>query len=334
MKKKISWLLCLCMLMCAGCADQNIFVTSFDKRYLFTLGERRVTVGAYETVFLDVQRQYEAYYGDLLGSAIWSRETGAGESFADYVKQDVVLDELVTLELLQVAAEQLHLGLSEEEQEDVESAAHAYLSKAKDTLSYTRLDQEQIQELMEKYCLAEKVIQHYAEEADLEVSENEARAIRIQVLQVPDQKTAKKILDQVQAGASFLAVAESFESLELEEYNVVRGELLPKLEEAAFALESGECSEPIETDDGYDLIYCVNSYLEDMTQTNQESIVEDRIYAAWHAKVEELREELPLYVDEYAWKKIKIVQNDSLPGCFFETYQEWFPLTLHAGEVK
>ena len=330
MKKRIGLLLCLCTLMCAGCADKSIFVTSFDKRYLFALGDHRVTVGAYQTVLLDVQRQYEAYYGEMMGEEIWSRETEDGETFAEYVKQNVVLDELVTLEVLQVAAEELNLQLTEEEQTKLEEAAECYMSKVDAaTVAYTRMDLEQIQELMGKYCLAEKVIGYYADQADLEVSGNEARAIRIQTVTTAEEETAEEILSHVKAGDSFLTAIEPYDEIETKEYNVVRGELTPELEEAAFALAQGECSDVMETEDGYCLLYCVNDYLEDMTQSNKEAIVSDRIYQAWYTEAKRLREELPLYLSTSQWKRVKLAGDASLQGYFFETYQEWFPLTMH-----
>lgn len=324
-KQQLLCLLCTAMILCCGCADKNIYVTSFDKEYLFSLGENNVTVTEYSLVLLEVQKKYEEYYGEILGEDIWQRETEEGIPFEEYVQEHIVLDELVNLEALQIAAEELTLTLSEEEQEDAKKAAAEYMQTAsKETISYCGGNEELIQILMEKYLMAGKVIAYYSEQADLEVSENEARAIRIQVLTLDDAETAWKVTGALEEGVSFQTITERFGSGEPIEYNVVRGELLEDIEEVAFALGQDECSPVLETENGYYVVYCMNDYLADLTEGNRQNIIRQRIYDAWSSKVQEVREGVKLTMNHSEWNKIQMAEDTAVENCFFQIYEKYF----------
>lgn len=321
-------LLCALMVLCSGCADKNVYVTSFDRTYLFSLGDNNVTVTEYSLVLLEIQRQYESYYQEILGEDIWTREIEDGTTFAQYVKEDIVLDELVTLEALQIVAEELNITLTETEQADVKQAAEEYMATAgKETISYCRSNQELVQMLMEKYLIAGKVITYYTEQTDLEVSENEARAIRIQVLTLEDAETANQVTAALEEGTSFQTITERFGTEEPTEYNVVRRELLGEMEEVAFSLAQGECSSVLETENGFCVIYCINDYLSDMTEGNRENIVRQRIYDAWFSKVQEVRVEASLTMSDSQWDKIQMAEKDAVKNCFFEIYEKYFGST-------
>ena len=48
------------------------------------------------------------------------------------------------------------------------------------------------------------------------------------------------------------------------------------VEEAAFALKTGEISNIIEASDGYYIIYCVDDYNEDATLEKKEEVIDER----------------------------------------------------------
>lgn len=332
MRKKRIWkkqlclcLLCAAMTLCSGCADKNVYVTSFDKKYLFSLGENDVTTTEYKLVLLEVQKKYQEYYGEILGEDIWQRETEDGITFDEYVREHIVLDELVTLEALQIVAEELNITLTEEEQEEAKWAAEEYMQTVgKAAISYCGSTDELIGRLMEKYLVAGKVIGYYTEQADLEVSENEARAIRIQVLNLDSAETAGQVKDALAEGVSFQTITERFGSTEPIEYNVVRGELLEEIEEVAFALGKDECSSVLETENGYCVIYCMNDYLTDLTESNRQNIIRQRIYDVWFSKVEKVREGVKLTMNNSEWDKIQMAEDDTVESCFFQIYETYF----------
>lgn len=316
----------LCILLClTGCADKNLYVTSFEERYLCSVGDYSVTVGEYNMLLLDTQRQYEAYYNEILGDDIWSREIAEGRTFAEYVQKDIVLDELVILELLQIEAANLNITLVEEELARIAEAADAYVSQLNpETVEFTHTSREQTEALMGEYMLAQKVIDYYSAHTDLEVSENEARTIRIQTLTLPEKETIEQIIAELGGGEEFDAVVQKYTDTAVKEYTVVRGELKPALEEDVFLLKAGECSEIIETEDGFCLIYCQNDYLKEQTERNRQNIVRQRIYRAWYSVVGELRKEQPLMINENQWSRIRMAEDEAITGGFFDVYNEWF----------
>lgn len=318
-------MICILLLFCSSCADKRVYVTTFDQKYLFSLGNADVTVSEYNTILLEIQRQYEAYYQEILGDDIWNREIEEGISFAEYVKENIVLDEVITLQLLQMLAEELEITLTEEEQKTAGKAAADYMERAgEETVSYCGSSLELIQQLYEKYVIAEKVIAYYTEQANLEVSENEARAIRIQMFSIADAETAKKVSDALEAGDSFQEVSEDFGNEELKEYNVVRGELTEEIEEVVFSLAQGECSPVLETENGYCIIYCLSDYLADITEGNRQNIIRQRIYDAWFSEVRQMRQDLKLNINESEWKHIRMAENKDAESCFFQIYESYF----------
>ncbi len=333
-RQLLLWLLCAEMILCSGCADKHVYVTSFDKKYLFSLGENDVTVTEYNMVLLEVQKKYQEYYGEILDNDIWQQETEDGIPFAEYVKEHIVLDELVTLEALQIAAEELNITLTEEEREEVKVAAAEYMQTAgEETISYCGSNEELVQRLTEKYLRADKVIEYYTEQADLEVSENEARAIRIQVLTFHEAETAEEVTGALAEGASFQSITERFGEGEPIEYNVVRGELLAEMEEAAFALGEEECSPVLKTENGYCVIYCMNDYLADLTEGNRQNIIRQRIYDTWYAKVQEVRANAKLTMNHSQWDKIQMTEDPEVKNCFFQIYEKYFGDMIDTREI-
>ncbi len=325
MKQLCLYLLCAAMVLVSGCADKNVYVTSFDKKYLFSLGEHDVTTTEYKLILLEVQKKYQEYYGEILGEDFWQQKTEDGSTFEEYVKEHIVLDELVSLEALQILAEELNITLIEDEQEEAKCTAKAYMETAGEAaISYCGSTEELVQQLIEKYLVAGKVISYYTEQADLEVSENEARAIRIQVLNLESAEIGEQVTAALAEGSSFQNITERFGNTEPIEYNVVRGELLEEIEEVAFALGKDACSPVLKTEKGYCVIYCMNDYLTDLTESNRQNIIRQRIYDVWFSKVEEVRKEVKLTMNASEWDKIQMAEDDAVESCFFQIYETYF----------
>ena len=95
----------------------------------------------------------------------------------------------------------------------------------------------------------------------------------------------------------------------------------------AFSLVQGECSSVLETENGYCVIYCINDYLTDMTESNRENIVRQRIYDAWFSKVQEVRDTVSLTMNNSHWNKIQMAEEDAVKSCFFQIYEKYFGST-------
>ena len=97
-------------------------------------------------------------------------------------------------------------------------------------------------------------------------------------------------------------------------------------EEAVFALDSGQTSGVIETDEAFYVVRCINNLLPEETQANKETILEqrraDRFYQEYNAFTAQL---VPVY-NEGEWEGLSFTDND-IPSCtadFYEIYEQYF----------
>jgi len=139
-------------------------------------------------------------------------------------------------------------------------------------LSYYGMTREQLEKEWEVYLAARKVllprIQVSEEEVQSYFRENrhefdEEESVRLRQIVVGTEDEARKVLAELKAGADFATLARerSIDAATREEGGdlgvVHRGELVPELEEVAFALKVGELSDPIQGFDGFYIVQVV-----------------------------------------------------------------------------
>ncbi|WP_227937866.1 foldase protein PrsA [Alkalihalobacillus deserti] len=130
---------------------------------------------------------------------------------------------------------------------------------------------ETIDEFVDEYLRPNLVIQKLASEG-VEVTEEEKLAfyeenkdqfpemIRASHILVEDEETAAEVLEKLEAGGDFAELATEYSTDpgsgakggDLDFFG--RGQMVPAFEEAAFALEMDEISEPVESDFGFHII--------------------------------------------------------------------------------
>ena len=89
------------------------------------------------------------------------------------------------------------------------------------------------------------------------------------------------------------------------EYQFGKGDMIKEFEEVAFALKAGQVSGVIETPDGYYVIKCINDYLEDETQKNKETLIQEEKNKAFKDIYNPFVEKLSSQFNEKAWEKIE-----------------------------
>ncbi|MCF6466766.1 peptidylprolyl isomerase [Clostridium sp. Cult2] len=118
---------------------------------------------------------------------------------------------------------------------------------------------------------------------------------------VDDKEKAKEILDEINAGLSFEEAAGKYSNCpskanggDLGEFT--RGKMVPEFEEAAFAMEEGEISEPVKSQFGYHIIKlnCKkasgNSALEEVKDKINQQLINLKQQERYLGKTGELRE--------------------------------------------
>ncbi|HSH36862.1 peptidylprolyl isomerase [Schnuerera sp.] len=153
--------------------------------------------------------------------------------------------ELVNQELLYLEA--VEDGLDKEEN------FKSQLESVKENV----LKQYAINKLFENISVSEEEIQNfYNENKEYFKTPESARASHVLV---DDEEKAKEILEEINNGLSFEDAATKYSSCpskqnggDLGEFT--RGKMVPEFEEAAFAMEEGEISEPVKSQFGYHII--------------------------------------------------------------------------------
>lgn len=170
-------------------------------------------------------------------------QTAAQFRSPEGIKQ--LADELVNQELLYLEA--IEKGFDKEEDFIVE------VERVKANI----LKQYAINKLFSNIVVTEEEIENfYQEKKEFFTSPETVRASHILV---EDDKKAEEILEEIKEGLSFEKAAEKYSSCpskanggDLGEFT--RGKMVPEFEEAAFAMEEGEISQPVKTQFGYHII--------------------------------------------------------------------------------
>ena len=193
---------------------------------------------------------YRNLYGSAYGMDLWQYDFGE-ESLEQYVK-DVTIQELSRIACMDLLAEKQEMRLTDAESDLAKKAAKEYFASLSDAeKSYMDVHESDIQEAYASYALAEKLYRTMTEGIDEEVSDDEARVIRVQQIYVTDAGIAKEVQKKLKDGEDFAAVAGTYNEKSKIETTVARGDYPQDVENIAFNLDNDTCSEMIETEDGF-----------------------------------------------------------------------------------
>ncbi len=264
---------------------------------------------------------FQNLYGKSYGIDLWE-QSFQKDKLTAYVKE-VALSEMAKIICMDLLADEQGVFLTEEELQAVKGAASTYyqsLSEAE--LDYTGASEANIVSMYEDYALAKKVYQSLTISVDAEVSDDEARIMEAMQIYVKAKSEAKEVKAKLKAGEDFAAIASNFNQKPAIEITFGRGELPPKVEEAAFELDNGEVSRCISTDDGYYFIQCINKFNVELTDANKSNIVEAREKAAFDDVYEAFVSGLSSNLNQDVWDGVTLVTDGSITtDSFFETIE-------------
>ena len=149
---------------------------------------------------------YQNIYGYAYGMNLWEYDFSQmeeGSTLEDYVK-DVTLSELVNIMCMEQLAKQQEIALTEEELEKVTKAAEEYYETlSKEERSYIGVDKTKLRTYYEKYALAQKIYRTLTQGINEEVSDDEARVVRIQQIFVKSQEVAIEVQKKLEGKEKF-----------------------------------------------------------------------------------------------------------------------------------
>ena len=267
---------------------------------------------------------YRNLYGSAYGMDLWQYDFGE-ESLEQYVK-DVTIQELSRIACMDLLAEEQEMRLTDAESDLAKKAAKEYFASLSDAeKSYMDVHETDILEAYENYALAEKLYQTLTQGVEEEVSDDEARVIRVQQIYVSDEQTAKKVQKLLNDGDDFASIAGTYNEKGKVETTVARGDYPQDVENIAFNLDNDAQSDMIVTDDGYYFVKCLNKFEEQLTQDNKSNIRIKREKEQFEDTYQEFVDSSTFELNEALWSSITLddtsdIQTDS----FFDVYDKYF----------
>lgn len=333
-------ILCICLstaVVLSGCSKNN----GSGKKVKLETGEITensvvIKVGQTGVKYSEV-RNYcyllKCQYSSIFGAKLWRYSLGDGVTIGDEARQEIV--NLITqLKVIRKTAEDNQITLTVDEKDEAVQLAEEIVNSAgeEDKEKYC-LNVQGMTELYEDNILAEKMFYIATDDADTTVSDDEARQIDIQYIEVITKgtdrngtaismdadtkkeaaKRAEKLLKEAKKSEDFLSFAE--ENTDSKEISVTIGrdnDLLGKdATEEAFSLKKGKISDVVEdtnTDgtSGYYIIYCVNDNNEDETYAYKEKIIEERQTGMFKDKYAEWLKECDVNISQSFWESFEI----------------------------
>ncbi|MCD7980922.1 MAG: peptidyl-prolyl cis-trans isomerase [Clostridiales bacterium] len=315
----LSALLAGVLLFLSACSTPT--VSSVTRKYVFSVGSEKCPVEEAKILLL----QYQKEYASLYGIDLWAHDYGDGDSLEEYVR-DLTVSRLAEVYTLDAIAGEQELALTEDEEEQARTAAQAYLdSLSEEELEYLGAGEEDAASLFERYLLAQKLYASLTEDVSREVSDDEARVMEMKQILVSDEETAAQIAEQLEEGADFSSLAETYNESGETDVEVTRTTYDDAVTEALFALNTGEYSGVLEIGDSYAIFYCTNYYNEELTEKNKDNVVEQRMEDAVTSAYSAYQEQLSSALNEKVWAEVAVDTSLELSGSSFgEVYEAYF----------
>lgn len=301
------------------------------KKDIFTIDGEHCSMAEAKVLLVNYQNQY----ADLYGVDLWKEESGQKEDLESYVK-DLTLTELADIYTMDLIGQEKKIELSDTEKEHAGQAAEEYFgSLSEKEKAYMEISQKEMEELYERYALAQKVYTALTEEVDQEVSDDEARVMKVRQIFTTSEDTARKVKARLDKGGDFNALAEEFSETAKTAVNLDRSMIPEKDREKVFALKENEISDVVQTEKGCYIFLCVESYNPELTQANKEKVLEERISKAvddsYNAYVKSARSK----VNQKLWDETKLdTSGDLSTSSFFEVFDQYCGKDYTRGESE
>jgi foldase protein PrsA len=288
---------------------------------ILTVGDVKVPYNEVMVYVLLLKDMYEPNFTNV----IWDYKLDTGSTFGEMAREEV-LNQIIQLKIMTQEANNLDTTLTDDELIEIENSANEYLSGiSKEDREAYGIDYDTVFGVCKDNYLSEKVFDVATMDVDTSISDEEAKQVTVYQIKVStvskdkngenislsDEekeaalKKAKKLLKKVKKEEDFYTFALSNSDESQVEYTIGRGDKSDAYIDAAFALEEGKISKVIEDEEGYYILYCVDSFNEDATAQKKEEIISERQDEAFQKMYKEWLENYTVKIKKDNWAKIK-----------------------------
>ena len=334
--------LILCLMSFTACSGARVvFTTGYGENEVFRIDSAVCTLPEFMIYLTNTQNQYENVYGP----EVWN--ISLEEVTLEENVKEMVLAKLAQIKTMYLLAESKGVELTETEQEQVQQAAQEYFRSLNETeVELLGIDLDIIVQMYKEYALVNKVYQYIIQDINPEISDDEARTITVQhillrtyvndgtgtrVTYTDDLKKsvyerACAIREQAVSGEyNFLDLASRYSEDTTVTYSFGKGEMDEAFEAAAFALETDEISQVVETESGYHIIKCINTFDREQTDANKLEIVEERRREVFGQEYDAFVEKLNRGLNEKLWQQVGFLYDENVTTSnFFDVYDKYF----------
>lgn len=294
-----------------GMADDEVFL----------IDGKACTLPVMKLLLMNNMNLHSESYGiDLLQN----EDLKVQKKFEQYVKK-ISMDEITQVYSMAALANAQGVELTDKQKELAQWAGEdCFKSLTEEQASYLEITQEQVQDLYEKYALADKLYRVLVQDVNKEVSDDEARIMEIRQIFTTVEEQAHKAVAELEAETEFSSVAANYNEAGEIMLTLQRGMLPKEAEDVAFSMENGEISDLVRTDQGYYIFCCDNKFDEEQTQIHKQDIIEQRRQEAFHSSYDPFIKTISSKLNESVWADLSIREMEQFSYAdFYVIYEKY-----------
>lgn len=266
-----------------------------------------------------VQQDYEQYYG----SEIWQYAVDAqGNTMGEVIKEQT-LEQIIYIKVVCQKASELGIVLSEEELQTVDRQTADYMAKLQESdLLLHGVNSDIIRRIYADNLLARKTFEVTTLNVDTDIPDEEAAQHKFYTIAIRNFKidaSGNRISYEGTEAEELAARVENLRAQALESTDFYKfasantedsdmleitggiGDFPEEYEDAVLALNTGEISEVVKTNDYYYIFYCVTDFDVDATHEKKEEMIAQRQEEEFKNRYQEWREIIPVEVHDEIW---------------------------------
>ncbi len=292
----------------AGCGDKAVDGT----QAALIINDEEINLGTASFYLRHQQAETEnmmVSYGFGTSGSMWG--TGLNEGDYGLEFKDSMTDSLTEMVLQRQHAEEYGVSLSEEEQQEIQTAAQTFADSNPEAMERMGAAAEDVAQVLELYTYQTKMWDPMVEDTDREVSDEEAAQTSITYARIPltedDQEISQEEKDaRLEDAEAVLAQIQASEDPSTVEFNDISeaqnedfvsgnysygsdDDVMPEeVHEAVDSMTDGQVyGSVLETDEYYYIVRLNKAFDPDATESKKQSIIQERESDNYSAKLED-----------------------------------------------
>ncbi len=258
------------------------------------VGKTTVTYNEYKVYDHFMKSQYE----DILTQDVWTYKAGSAQKSIGQEAVEDVIRLIIQVKVITKEAQAQGVALAADEKEAADHNASLYCESLSDEVKSAQgISQAVMARVFEENKLAEKMYSIVTGKVDVNVTKEQARAARVQLIWLPfsgqnKEEVRKKAADLAARAktltGSFYRFAKENTQADEVEYLVGQMDERTNLASAVLGMKQYGTSDVIEEADGFYIAYCVEPVNDGLGEAYRNQVIEERqtkafqdAYAGW-----------------------------------------------------